>query len=61
MEKLYMIRTGNRFNQLLIFTSKEAATQWAHSATMWNDEQIERNIEKVPIDSRGFYSIFPND
>lgn len=41
---LFCIFTGNRFNQVLIFPSWDAAAKWARSATTWTEKQIEKNI-----------------
>lgn len=59
MDKLFYIVTGNRFGQILIFTSRETAEEWAKKATRWTPEKIAHNIKEAWKDARGFYSIFP--
>ena len=49
----YYIFTGNRFNQLLIFDTYEAAYNWCASATYWSDEEIKKAI-KTPIKCADF-------
>lgn len=61
MDKLFIIKTENRFNEILIFDSKEAAQDWAGKATSWTPEQIEKNIKTIEKDWRGFFAIFPNN
>lgn len=56
---MYYINTHNKFYQVLIFITKEAARQWAKAATRWTDEQIEENIKEAASDARGYFSIFP--
>lgn len=58
MEKLYYIVTGNRFGQILIFTSRETAEEWAKKATRWSPEKIAHNIREGYKDAREFYNIF---
>lgn len=41
---MFCIFTGNRFNQVLIFPSWEAAANWARSATTWTEKQIAARI-----------------
>lgn len=60
MKKLYYIETGNRFAQVLIFTSKATAKKWAERATRWTAEEIADNIHEIEQDEeRGFFSLFP--
>ena len=60
MKKLYYIETGNRFSQVLIFTSKATAKKWAESATRWTAEEIADNIHEIKQDEeRGFFPLFP--
>lgn len=60
MDKLFIIKTENRFNQILIFETEKAAQDWASKATSWTPEQIEKNIETVEKDWRGFFSVYAN-
>ena len=60
MDKLFIVKAENRYNQILIFETKKAAQDWASKATSWTPEQIEKNIETLKKDPRGFFSIFPN-
>lgn len=60
MKKLYMIKTENEYNQLLIFTSKKEAVAWAKSATRWSDAEIEQNIRTLNKNWHGCFDIFPN-
>ena len=58
MDKLYYIVTGNQLGQILAFTSRETAEEWAKNATRWTPEEIAHNIKEACKDSREFYSIF---
>lgn len=60
MKKLYMIKTENEYNQLLIFTSKKEAVAWAKRATRWSDAEIEQNIRTLNKNWHGCFDIFPN-
>lgn len=60
MNKLYLIKTKNEHNQLLIFTSKKGAVAWAKRATCWSDAEIEQNIQTLNKNWRGCFDIFPN-
>jgi len=51
---MFCIFTGNRFNQVLIFPSWEAAAKWARSATTWSEDQIAARI-RVPHWNGGEY------
>lgn len=61
MKNIYIVETHNQHKQLLIFTSKKAAIQWAQKATTWNAEQINSNIKAIAQAWQGFYSIFPTE
>lgn len=47
MQDTYAIYTGNRFNQVLLFDSFEAAAVWCRSATRWTETEIKENIKKA--------------
>lgn len=58
MKKLYYVRTENRFNQVLVFTSKNKARQWLHQATKYDKDKIEESIiETYLFDD--YFNIFP--
>lgn len=58
MKNLYIIETNNKYNQVLVFTSKTKAIKWSKSATRWSDEQIKKNVQKVSRSWQGFFSIY---
>lgn len=59
MKKIYYIATENKFNQILIFTSKKAAEMWAKAATRWTPAEISKNIKESNFNKFSkFYSIF---
>lgn len=60
MNKLYLIKTKNEHNQLLVFTSKRKAVAWAKKATRWSDAEIEQNIQTLNKNWRKCFDIFPN-
>ena len=45
--ELYVIYTENAFDQVLIFTSKADAIEWAEKATNWSVAEIKNNIKKA--------------
>ena len=47
MMDIYAIYTGNRFNQVLLFDSFEAAAAWCRSATRWTETEIKEKIKKA--------------
>lgn len=53
-EPMFIVYTGNRFNQVLIFPSWDAAANWLRSATTHSEAQIAREI-RVPHDNGGGY------
>lgn len=57
--KLYYIETENRHNQILFFTSKSAAIEWASKATRWTPADISANIQTVTPDWLHRYNVFP--
>lgn len=63
MNVLYIIFTGNRFGQFLIFTTCEAAVKWCRAATTWSDEQIAARIQTVHADEdiygQRYFSVIP--
>ena len=59
MEKIYYVRTENRFNQVLVFTSKRKAREWLQQATTYDKNKIEESIlETYRFDN--YFNIFPN-
>lgn len=56
---MFYIFTQNKFNQVLIFDSKEKAVAWCKAAAVWTDKEIEENI-KIPVSGNGFLSIYEN-
>lgn len=61
MKAIYTIDTKNRFGQVLVFTDKDTAINWARNATRWTEEEIEKNIEEHPRAWQGFYSLWGYD
>lgn len=58
MKKLYYVRTENRFNQVLVFTSKNKARQWLRQATKYDKEKIEESIIETYLFDN-YFNIFP--
>jgi hypothetical protein len=55
---LFIVYTGNRFNQILIFPTYDAAANWIRHATRFTEEQI-TNAIKTPFDTKeGYLSVF---
>ena len=46
-KELFIIYTENRFNQVLIFETWEAAAKWARAATRWTETEIKNQIRKA--------------
>lgn len=61
MKAIYTIDTKNRFGQVLVFTDKDTAINWARKSTKWTEEEIEKNIEEHPQAWQGFYSLWGYD
>jgi hypothetical protein len=57
MDKLYIVKTHNSFNAVLIFLSWDDAASWVTIATR---NQPEDMIEEVYWDQRKFFMIFPD-
>lgn len=45
---MYYVYTGNRFNQILIFDTYDAAAAWLRLATRLSEDQI-RDAVKTPV------------
>lgn len=60
MDVLFYINTGNRFNQVLIFTSYTDAVSWCKVATRWTDEEISARIKRTEKNRDGSFSVIPN-
>ena len=59
LEKIYCIYTNNRFNQVLLFESYQAAYNWCKAATRWTETEIQANIKKpLKLGSEEYVSIF---
>ena len=43
---VYVVYTGNRFNEVLLFATYDDAFDWCKKATRWTDEEIEKAIKK---------------
>lgn len=61
MKKLYLVKTNNWHNQILIFTNKKSAKKWMRKSTSLTDEEIEKDIRIVHKNCRGCFDIFPED
>lgn len=44
INNICFIFTRNRFNQVLMFETREKAKRWAQKATTWSDDEINRQI-----------------
>lgn len=42
--ELFVVDTGNRFEQILIFTEREDAANWLRRATRLDEKQIDESI-----------------
>jgi hypothetical protein len=58
--KIYAIYTKNRFNQVLLFTSKAKAINWLKTATTLTDYEHEI-VEATSIPTCDYMSIFQKD
>ena len=47
---MFIVYTGNRFNQILIFDSYDKAADWLRNSTTWNELMIAKAI-KTPRDN----------
>lgn len=61
MKKLYIIKSGNRFNQIMVFTNYNKAFQWCLKATNWRESLIEERIQVLERNWLGAFDIFPNN
>ena len=43
---VYVVYTGNRFNEVLLFETYDGAFNWLKKATRLTDEQIKKEIKK---------------
>ena len=60
MKKIYYIKTGNEYGQILIFENKSTAKTWATFATRWTEDEIAENIHEIEQDEeRGFFPLLP--
>lgn len=57
MDRLYIVKTGNSFNAILVFLSWDSAASWVTIATSNRPEDM---IEEVYWDPRKFFMIFPD-
>lgn len=55
---MFVVFTGNRFNQILIFQSWEEAAEWLRSSTHYTEAEIARAIKTPSWDGRNFLSVF---
>ena len=58
MKKIYYVRTDNRFNQVLVFTSKNKARKWLQQATRYDKNKIEESIIESNL-FNDYFNIFP--
>ena len=56
--ELFALKTENRFNQYLIFTSKKELLEWAHRATSQTDGEILANVQHLTKNG-SHYNLFP--
>lgn len=45
--ELFVVDTGNRFGQILIFTEREDAANWLRRATTLDESQIDGRIHEA--------------
>lgn len=51
---MFVVYTGNRFNQILIFDSYDKAAAWLRASTRYSELEIAKAI-KTPMDYGGGY------
>lgn len=61
MTKMYYIETGNRFNQILLFKTKQAAREWMQRATRLTAREIENSIYTAISYDNTQYNIYPKE
>ena len=54
---MFCIFTENRFNQVLIFPTWEAAANWARSATTWSEDEIAMRIRVTHWNGSDYLSV----
>ena len=45
--ELFVVDTGNRFGQILIFTEREDAANWLRRATTLDERQIDESLHEA--------------
>lgn len=51
---MFIVYTGNRFNQILIFDTYDKAADWLRASTRYSELEIAKAI-KTPRDNGGGY------
>lgn len=55
---MYVVYTGNRFNQVLIFSTYDEAAAWLRSATRYTETEIARAIKTPRWNGENHLSVF---
>ena len=57
---MFIVYTGNRFNQILIFDSYDKAAAWLRASTRYSELEIAREIKTPRDNGNGYLSVSEN-
>ena len=57
---MFIVYTGNRFNQILIFDAYEKAAEWLRGTTRYSELEIAKAIKTPRDNGCGYLSVFDN-
>ena len=57
---MFIVYTGNRFNQILIFDSHDKAAEWLRASTKYSEFEIAKAIKTPRDNGKGYLTVSDN-